>query len=990
VIEGYNGYVTDSQNGHVGFLEGSAVFTLDGGGHTGKPGDRAIDLEGVGAGGDIHVGSASFLNKGATNNTLSFSLWMKMHHISTGAALWARSPSSSGGERGFAVAPYSDDNIYFDTAGCCDTTLERLVAPISALPGYVDDSFWTSWHHYAFIYNAGDKQIWIDGVELADGSNTAPLPMDFGDLYFGYDPLGNAYQQTLVDDVAVFATPLSLTNISALAGGASPAALTGETLLAYWDFDTVSPGPPFISLASTPAPGSTNAPPDVEANIVIVNRNTQVQTNTIRVAFDGKDVTGAAAISTNSAGATLTFVSPTVLSALSSNWLTVVFSDNATPPNFVSNTWSFVVGPYGAYCEDAVHSYLGFFLGSTHFTETGGGHTGSAGDRAIDLGTDGVGGAEVTDPRFLGAVNGAARLDTLSVSFWLKQSSIPGSSAFWFCSPSLAASGAPTVGGGGRDFQAHAPWSDDNIYFDTDGCCNAPQRIVANINTFPAWTSDAFWNSWHHFVFLKNGVDKQIYIDGQLFLDGVQNGDTAAPLAADINELLIGNGSGSPYGQLDDFAVFGEALTPAAITALYSGTSPLTLGDPNLLAFWSFDNAGPAFLVSRSPAPNATGVPAFGPAGHLVAVLFDGSTSAVNPAGIRLALNGVDVSSQVVVSHPAPGETTAQYAPSMLASGSTNLVTLVFSDNATPPNVVSNSWSFVAETYTGITKDILHGYLGLLLPSARFTPNGGGHSGLPGDYAIDMATSGGPVHIDDATFLYPAETNNTMTFAFWLKKYDIASSSAFWVNSPSSSGGGRGFQVHLPWSNDNIYFDTSGCCDGSLQRISAPISALPAYVNDGFWTNWHHFVFLYNAGDKQIYIDGQLFLDGSSSSPLALDFTDMFLGRDVADALDMHGVMDDFAAFSTAVSAANIALLYQGTLPTALANESILAYWPFDDAPARPTIGIALVKGKVVITYTGTLQSSATVNGTYSAVTGANSPYTPSGNAPRTFYRAQQ
>jgi len=230
-----------------------------------------------------------------------------------------------------------------------------------------------------------------------------------------------------------------------------------------------------------------------------------------------------------------------------------------------------------------------------------------------------------------------------------------------------------------------------------------------------------------------------------------------------------------------------------------------------------------------------------------------------------------------------------------------------------------------------------------------------------------------------------------MTFAFWCKKYDIDSSSAFWVNSPSSSGGGRGFQAHLPWSNDNIYFDTSGCCDTSLERISAGISTFPAYVNDGFWTNWHHYVFLYNAGDKQIYIDGQLFLDGNSSSPLALDFTDMYLGRDVGDAYNMHGVMDDFSAYSTAVSPANITLLYQGTLPTALHGETVLAYWPFDDAPTKPTISVALMSGKVVITYTGTLLSSATVSGTYSAVAGATSPYTvPSGGAPRMFYRAEQ
>ena len=1000
VIEAYNGYVVDSQNGHVGFLEGSAVFTLNGGGRTGKAGDYAIDLDGLGTAGDLHVGSASFLNQGAMNNTLSFSMWMKMHHISAGSAVWADSPSSDGGERGFAVSPWSDDNIYFDTAGCCDPTLERIQAPISSLPSYVDDSFWQSWHHYAFVYNAGDKQIWIDGVQLVDGQNTAPLPTDFGDLYFGLDPSDIDYQQTLIDDVAVFASTLSSNNISALASGTLPTALTGVSLLAYWNMDTLSPGPPFISLASTPAPGATNALPDVEADILIVNRNTQVQTNTIKVAFDGKDVTSSVVISSSSAGATVEFVSPTLLPVLSSNWLTVVFSDNASPPVVVSNTWSFVVGPYGRYAEDVVHGYLAWFLGTSQFTPSGGGHTGQAGDFGLNLGSDNASGSYVTEPECLSAVNAAAGLDTLSVSFWLKLSGLLQSSAFWFSSPSVSGGDANVVGGLGRDFQAHLPWgTSDVIYFDTDGCCATPgQRISANIDTFPAYVDDSFWTNWHHFVFLKNSVDKQIYIDGQLFLDGVADlADSASPLATDINMLLIGDGAGSPEGILDDFAIYGEALSSSSIAALYKGASPASVAAASLIAYWSYDNVGPAFVASRSPAPNATGVPVAGPASQVEAVLDDGSTSAVNPASIQLEFNGANVSSQAVVSHPAAGETVVKYAPPLLASGSTNKVTVIFSDNATPPNVVTSSWSYVAAVYTGITKDILHEYIGTLQPGAVFTANGGGHSGKAGDYAIDLGSLGSWVTIPDGSFLNFASSNNVLAMSMWVKKYDIDSGSAWWGLSPSSSGGERGWNVHLPWSDDTVYFDTAGCCDGGLYRINSSITNFPAYQavgNDGWWTNWHSFVAQYNQGDKQVWIDGALFMEGTNTAALPTDFATVFLGYDYADAVAMHGVVDDYAVYSTALGATDIAALFNGAAPTALtAASSLLAYWPFNDPPqlTKPTISIAIASGKVVITYTGTLQSSATVNGTYSAVTGASSPYTvPTGSGPRMFYRSEQ
>ncbi len=990
VIEGYNGYVVDSVKNRVGFLEGSAVFTLDQGGHTGKAGDKAIDLTGVGAGGSVHVGTANWLDLAATNNILSVSLWMKYHHIANGAAVFARSPSSSGGERGVAVMPWSDDNIYFDTAGCCDTTLQRISGSITGMPTYVDDTWWNSWHNYVIIFNAGGKDVRVDGYDLVTGSSGSPLPTDFADLFFGFDPPDGAYAPALIDDVAVYSTALSPASIASLTNGVLPTALAGETVMAYWNFDTVSPGPPFISLASTPTPGSSNSLPNVGANLIIVNRNTQVLTNTIKVTFDTNDVTSLCTITTNSAGANVTFLSPTILPALSTHRLTVVFSDNAVPPSVVSNSWTFAIEAYSpySYSHDVVHGYLAMFAGNTAFSVADGGHTGAATDRALDFGTSGTGGATVSDPPFLTAANLTAASDTMSISFWQKKYSINASSAFWLNSPSV-----------GRELNAHCPWSDDTLYYDSAGCCNPPQRISANISTFPPYQTvggDGWWTNWHQFVYVKNGINKQIYIDGQLFLDQSSAGVNAAPLTTDINYMDIGWLPANPciLGLLDDFAVFGDALSQAQVTQLATGTSPAHVsGTTNLIAYWSFDDVGPAFIASRSPAPGATGLPASGPAAPPVgATIYDGSTKVVTNT-VRLTFNGTDVTSKSAITVTAPGVTKVSYNYPLLASGSTNIVTLVFSDNGTPANVVSNSWVFYGEIYTGTTRDVLHSYVGLLQPAAKFTANGGGHTGQKGDYAIDLTTAGGAVHIDDATFLYPAETNNTMSFSLWVKKYDIANGSAFWVNSPSSSGSGRGFQAHLPWSNDNIYFDTSGCCDGSLQRISAPINTFANYVDDGFWTNWHHFVFLYNGangGDKQIWIDGLQFLDGSSASPLALDFTDMYLGRDVGDAVNMHGLIDDFSAFSTALTPANIALLAQGTLPTALSGEKLLAYWNFNDVPSTATISIARVNSNLVITYAGTLLSAPSVTGPYTAVSGATSPYTVSPTGSKMFYRASQ
>src|SRR2546429_2049680 len=124
-----------------------------------------------------------------------------------------------------------------------------------------------------------------------------------------------------------------------------------------------------------------------------------------------------------------------------------------------------------------------------------------------------------------------------------------------------------------------------------------------------------------------------------------------------------------------------------------------------------------------------------------------------------------------------------------------------------------------------VTADKLHGYPGIVNGPSVFTSGTGSHSGKPGDFGIDFGTSdaGTSVHVTNATFLNIAATNDILTFSFLLRRYDLANSSVFWANSPSSGGDSRGFQAHNPWSDDTVYFDAAG------GRISAPIIDFPGY-----------------------------------------------------------------------------------------------------------------------------------------------------------------
>ncbi|MBM3882948.1 MAG: LamG domain-containing protein [Verrucomicrobia bacterium] len=565
--------------------------------------------------------------------------------------------------------------------------------------------------------------------------------------------------------------------------------------------------------------------------------------------------------------------------------------------------------------KDKVAAREGILVGGSRFTLDGGGYTGQAGDYAIDFGM-GTGPVHVTDGSFL---NTATAANEMSFALWIKKYDNSASSAFWAFSPSSS--------GTQRGWQAHIPWSNEQIYFDTAGCCDgATQRINAHINTFWLYTGDITWwtTQWHLFVFSKKGDTKRIWIDGELFLEGINTG----VLPTDITQLFIGAqgvGTSLMRGLIDDFAVFGTELSQATIQQIFSGTKPTALpASAKLMAYWDFNDvpAGGQF-VSLSPAPNAaTAAP------NLVRVVHINGSIAWDLNNVGLKLDGVAVTPTLT---RVDQTVTLSYVPSpLLAPQSKHMATLTYPGAAGPQTV---EWEFTVGPYT---QDRVASRVGVFTGGSGYTGAGGGRTGQSGDYAVDFGMGTGPVHVGDGTFLNQATAKDEMTFALWVKKADIASSSAFWARSPSSSGGGRGWQAHIPTSDGRIYFDTAGCCDAGTQRIFYNIIDFPPYTGDLTWwtSQWHLFVFTKKADVKRIWIDGLLFYEGYNTGILPTDMTELFIGAESLTAGLYHGLIDDFAVFSTALSETSIVALYNGTAPTTLpATDQLLAYWDFNDIP---------------------------------------------------------
>ncbi|MFO1500894.1 MAG: LamG-like jellyroll fold domain-containing protein, partial [Verrucomicrobiota bacterium] len=377
---------------------------------------------------------------------------------------------------------------------------------------------------------------------------------------------------------------------------------------------------------------------------------------------------------------------------------------------------------------------------------------------------------------------------------------------------------------------------------------------------------------------------------------------------------------------------------------------------------------------------------------NLLAVDIRDGATAIETNSVHLTVDGAPVTAKVTKTGPL---TTATYTPaSLLASGSKHQATVEYTDGG---NKITRQWDFTVATYTP-SLDTLHKYAGLLMGNARFTTNSGGFSGKPGDYGLDLTQLGGASWVDivDATFLNDPAKNDRLSVAFWVYRYDINAGSAFWANSISA---GRGFQGHTPWSDDTVYFDTMGCCDAGTQRINANINTFDDYNlvgNDTWWNRWHHFVFEKNADQKNIYIDGKLFLNGSNTNPLLGDFTEMSLGTDgIPGGNFMHAIMDDFAVFSTAVSAENAAKLAQGAAPASLTNETLIALWEFNDVSTQPggdkalAVSLSADRANITLTFTGTLQSADTVLGPWTNVNAATSPTTVPVAGGSKFYRVQ-
>jgi Concanavalin A-like lectin/glucanases superfamily/Bacterial TSP3 repeat len=568
------------------------------------------------------------------------------------------------------------------------------------------------------------------------------------------------------------------------------------------------------------------------------------------------------------------------------------------------------------------------------------GRTGTAGDKAINFGSAaGFSRVLVEGGRFMriASVN-----DEISISYWQWLDSIGETVSFFGQSP-----GIPNE----RGYAGSVPYSDNNIYFDTGGLGTlSGDRVFVNIG------SPFTLGAWHHFVFQKKRTTKEIWRDGQLLLSGV-NTD---PLVSNFEQLVIGSGLGTEHirGRIDDFAVFGDSLTPAQIAQLFAGASPPSLITPNPDldgdgmpdAYESANGLNPAVDDAdsdldtdgssnfneyvRGTRPNLAdtdgdGLPdgiengpvAFSPA---LSIFVDLTQRGTSPLLTDTDADGLtDAVEDPTLSFAGPNQPgTSPVKRDSDADNWTDREEILLGTN--PADSLSMPtprpgglqllayWPFDDNSQPGMALDVQRGFPGVFEGTSTYSAPGAGRTQAGTDRSILLGSNpASAVSVNGPGFLKLAAVNDEVSVSFWQWSDSIAGvTCSFWGISPGTPNA-RGFQCLTPYSDRNVYFDTGGTGELAVDRVYGTIGA-------GFTTGvWHHWVLQKRTTQKEVWLDGVLIIAGTNSAVLPNDFTKFLIGGDGSGS-SVAGRIDDFAVFGSALDPTQIGQLAAGASPPSL------------------------------------------------------------------------
>ncbi|MFT4536480.1 MAG: hypothetical protein ACJA1A_002223 [Saprospiraceae bacterium] len=141
---------------------------------------------------------------------------------------------------------------------------------------------------------------------------------------------------------------------------------------------------------------------------------------------------------------------------------------------------------------------------------------------------------------------------------------------------------------------------------------------------------------------------------------------------------------------------------------------------------------------------------------------------------------------------------------------------------------------------------------------------------------------------------------NEVTVAFWSKNIVHENPTNTTIVYGEDSNNNRQLNVHLPWSNNNVFWDCGN--DGTnYDRINKSID--PELLT----AQWNHWAFTKNAvaGNMSIFLNGELWHSGTGLTK-PIDINDLFIGASKSFNVAYYGGIDDFMLFDRALSSEEI------------------------------------------------------------------------------------
>jgi hypothetical protein len=413
---------------------------------------------------------------------------------------------------------------------------------------------------------------------------------------------------------------------------------------------------------------------------------------------------------------------------------------------------------------------------------------------------------------------------------------------------------------------------------------------------------------------------------------------------------------------------------------LKSDGTPVLVGDTangGVAAYRAATSATPPAITSVNPYPkdaypvtvsSLKDSPLDGAVNLVQLTIQDGSSATVDKTSVVLSVDGAPVTATVA---QASGKTTVTYNPTThFADASDHVGTIVFKDSTGAAR--TNSWNFHVGHYTSDTlfieaEDWDYGH-------GKYLKTGVGMDGpyVGGSYVGLGDTADDPFdyHVDETA---PAGTPP------WYRANVFASPGK--VNGSALNGRGS-FKVGQWWA---LGWNDAG--------------------------NWQNYTRDFPAAGQTYNVFAHL---ASGGSPIALQLDQITAGQGQTDAsqtkqklgvfqpgratagwdvMEVFQLTKDTNGTPATVTLKGTSTLRLTLLPGANADEDYLAFVPASGGGGGggsfSSVKVSADGKSLILTYTGTLQSSATVNGTYAPVSGASSPYTAPITGSEEFFRVQ-